>query len=69
MKLLTHNLLLCNKKTCMNKGVNNFPLALKVKSYVDLSEESAIECTKQLMSRLAEKLDWDALKATLDTVR
>lgn len=52
----------------MNTGVNNFPLKLSVKAFVDYDDESAIECTKPLMSRLAEKLDWNALKLTLASV-
>ena len=59
---------MCNRKTCMNTGVNNFPLKLSVKAFVDYDDESAIECTKPLMSRLAEKLDWNALKLTLASV-
>ena len=62
MKLLTHNLIMCNKKTCMNTGVVNFPLKLNIKSWVDYDDEAAIECTKPLMARLAEKLDWIALR-------
>ena len=61
MKLLTHNLLMCNKKTCMNKGVNNFPLQVRCDKWVDYDDETAIACTKALMSKLSEKLDWQAL--------
>jgi len=68
MKLLTHNLLMCNKKTCMNMAVNNFPLKLVVTKWEDYDDESAIECSKTLISRLAEKLDWQALRTTLATV-
>lgn len=68
MKLLTHNLLMCNKKTCMNTGVKNFPLLLKCEKWVDYDDESAIACTKALMRRLAEKLDWAALRETLASV-
>ena len=68
MKLLTHNLLLCNKKTCMNKGVKNFPLLLRCDKWVDYDDETAIECSKTLMERLAEKLEWQALKEAIDTV-
>ena len=65
MKLLTHNLLMCNKKTCMNIGVKNFPLMLRCDKWADYDDETAIECTKTLMLRLAEKLDWPALRETL----
>lgn len=49
----------------MNTGVVNFPLKLKVKHFIDYDDESAIACTKPLMQRLAEKLDWNALNLTL----
>ena len=68
MKLITHNLLMCNKKTCMNTGVKNFPLALKCDKWVDYDDETALPCTKNLMRRLAEKLDWPALCETLASV-
>ena len=68
MKLITHNLLMCNKKSCMNTGVKNFPLALKCEEWTDYSDENAIENTPALMKRLAEKLDWPALKQTVSTV-
>ena len=62
MKLITHNLLMCNKKTCMGTGAKNFPLLLRVDEWLDYSDENAIECTSALMKRLAEKLDWPALR-------
>ena len=65
MKLITHNLLMCNRKGCTT---NNFPLLLKVVSYKDYDEETAMECTRPLMSRLLEKLDWPALRATVASV-
>lgn len=68
MKLLTHNLLMCNKKSCMNTGVKNFPLQLRCDKWTDYDEETAIQCTKALMTRLAEKLEWQALTDTLATV-
>lgn len=68
MKLLTHNLLMCNRKSCTAPGVVNFPLKLKVAAWLDYDDESAIQCTTPLMKRLAEKLDWAALRATLETV-
>ena len=42
MKLLTHNLLMCNKKTCMNTGVKNFPLMLRCDKWADYDDETAI---------------------------
>ncbi|MFO0117222.1 MAG: hypothetical protein ACK521_06285 [bacterium] len=42
MKLLTHNLLMCNRKSCTAPGVVNFPLKLKVTSWIDYDDESAI---------------------------
>jgi len=68
MKLLTHNLLLCNKSSCAQTGVVNFPLKLAVTKWEDYDDEVAIPCTKPLMSRLAEKLDWPALQATVASV-
>jgi hypothetical protein len=68
MKLLTHNLLLCNRKSCINQGVNNFPLRLTVTKWEDYDDEAAIECTMALMTRLAEKLEWAALRDTVATV-
>ena len=61
MKLLTHNLLICNRKSCTAAGIVNFPLKLKVIAWVDYDDESAIQCTAPLMKRLAEKLEWPAL--------
>ena len=52
---------MCNKKTCMNKGVNNFPLQVRCDKWVDYDDETAIACTKALMTKLSEKLDWQAL--------
>ena len=68
MKLLTHNLLVCNKKACQAAGVVNFPLKLEVSKWEDYDDESAMPMTKPLMTKLAEKLDWPALRQTVDTV-
>lgn len=68
MKLLTHNLLVCNRKTCTAPGIVNFPLKLKVTTWVDYDDESAMQCTAPLIRRLTEKVEWPALKSTLDTV-
>ena len=68
MKLITHNLLVCNKKACQAAGVVNFPLKLVVDKWEDYDEETAMPMTKPLMSKLSEKLDWPALHQTVDTV-
>ena len=63
MKLLTHNLLMCNKKGCTT---NNFPLRLictKVEMYAD---DCVQEYSKPLMQRLLEKLDYAALQSTVN---
>jgi hypothetical protein len=60
---------MCNKKTCMNTGVKNFPLMLRCEKWQDHDDESAVRCTKNLMLKLAEKIDWQALKETLKQVR
>ena len=65
MKLLTHNLLICNRKQCTGTGIVNFPLKLNVAAWVDYDEESAIQCTAPLMKRLSEKLEWPALRQTV----
>lgn len=38
MKLITHNILMCNKKGCTK---NNFPLKLAVKTFSDFEPENA----------------------------
>ena len=62
MKLITHNLLMCNKKGCTT---NNFPLKLVAHTVELYKEEAQMAYTKELMSRLAEKLDMDALRTTV----
>ena len=68
MKLITHNLLICNRKSCSNGMVKNFPLKLTVGEWKDYDEETAMQCTKTLMKRLCEKLEWTALVDTVKTV-
>jgi hypothetical protein len=46
----------------------NFPLKIKVNAWIDYDDDSAIACTTPLMKRLTEKLDWQALRATLASV-
>ena len=43
MKLITHNLLMCNKKGCT---VNNFPLKLVCNKFEFYNEESQMEYSK-----------------------
>ena len=68
MKLLTHNLLICNRKSCTAPGVVNFPLKLTVKEWVDYDDDTALECTPTLMKQLSTKLEWPALYKTLEYV-
>ena len=61
MKLITHNMLMCNKKGCTT---NNFPLIVKA-AQVDLyNEESQMAYSKALMQRLLEKIDYPAFYNT-----
>ena len=62
MKLITHNILMCNKKGCTQ---NNFPLKLVANKVEMYGEDSLMEYSKPLMQRLMEKLDMDALRATM----
>ena len=62
MKLITHNILMCNKAGCTS---NNFPLKL-VANTVKLYEDAALmEYSKPLMQRLLQKIDLGALQHTL----
>jgi multifunctional methyltransferase subunit TRM112 len=65
MKLITHNILMCNKKGCTK---NNFPLKLAVKSFSDFEPENAQEFSPALMHRLLDKIDWPALRSTVQSV-
>ena len=49
MKLLTHNMLICNKKGCTS---NNFPLKLVATVTKDMEAENTVELTNELMLRL-----------------
>ena len=66
MKLITHNLLMCNKKGCTT---NNFPLKLVAHTVELYNEESQMAYTKELMARLAEKMDMDALRFTVKDLK
>ena len=65
MKLLTHNLLMCNKKGCTT---NNYPLKLVVNEFRDIEQMGQFPCTPQFMERMADKVDWAALRATVATL-
>ena len=66
MKLITHNILMCNKKGCTT---NNFPLKLIASKVQFYNEDNMMEYSKPLMQRLYEKLDLEALKLTLDDLK
>ena len=60
MKLLTHNLLMCNKKGCT---INNFPLAIKCAK----QGNNQFEFDQELITRTLKKIDLPALtQATKD---
>ncbi len=65
MKLITHNILMCNKKGCTK---NNFPLRLVVRNFADFEPENAQEYSAVLMHRLLEKIDWNALRSTVASI-
>ena len=46
MKLITHNIMMCNKKGCTT---NNFPLKLIANKVEMYNEDSVMEYTKPLM--------------------
>ena len=68
MRLLTQNLLVCNKRTCQAPGIVNFPLKLTVNSWKDFDDDSTMPCTKPLMAKLSEKIEWPALRETVGQV-
>lgn len=59
MKLITHNILMCNRKGCTQ---NNFPLKIVATKVEELETEQAMQFSKALMQRLFEKIEWKALK-------
>ena len=61
MKLLTHNLLVCNSKACKGKDI---PLQLKY-SVITAKET---EYNKDFILKLLPKLNWTLLVATAKTV-
>ena len=60
MKLSTHNLLMCNKKTCVNSDLS-FPL----KIVADKIEEKQEEFDEERVKCLFNKLDINALNSAL----
>ena len=68
MRLITQNLLVCNKRTCQAPGVINFPLRLIVNSWNDYDDDNTMPCTRPLMAKLSEKLEWGALRQTVGEV-
>jgi len=61
MKLLTHNLLVCNSKTCQGKDI---PLQLK---FTVLTEKTT-EFNKPFIKKLLVKINWPLLVKTAKTV-
>ena len=66
MKLITHNILMCNKKGCTQ---NNFPLRLIAHKVEVYNDEAAMEYTPHLITRLLEKIDYAALYQTVQALQ
>ena len=66
MKLITHNIMMCNKKGCTQ---NNYPLKLVANKVEQYGAEAQMAYSKAMMQRLLEKLDLNALKTTLDDLK
>ena len=62
MKLLTHNLLMCNKKGCT---INNFPLCINPVKLIN----GNFEYDEELLVRTLKKLDLPALTEATKSVR
>jgi multifunctional methyltransferase subunit TRM112 len=62
MKLLTHNLLMCNIKGCT---INNFPLSITVIK----SSNSTREFDTEVVTRTLKKIDLPALTEATKMVR
>eukprot|EP00744_Colponema_vietnamica_P008018 GILI01011465.1.p1 GENE.GILI01011465.1~~GILI01011465.1.p1 ORF type:complete len:122 (-),score=37.17 GILI01011465.1:55-420(-) len=58
MRLLTHNLLMCNRKGC---STNNFPLRINA---TNVTSEST-DFNPDLIRNVLPKLDWAALSQTV----
>lgn len=60
MKMLTHNLIMCNKKGCT---INNYPLSIKCTK----QSVNKFEFDPELVTRTLKKIDLPALtKASID---
>jgi len=58
MRLLTHNMLMCSKKSCSRgNGTTNFPLQIKATKM----ERQESEFNKEFIVHMLPKLDWPAL--------
>jgi len=57
MRLLTHNMLICAKKSCSRAGAVNFPLNIRATK----TEKVPIEFNKDFVLRMIPRLDWRAL--------
>jgi hypothetical protein len=62
MKLLTHNLLMCNKKGCT---INNFPLVIKC----DQQSVQKFDFDSELVKRTLKKMDLPALSLATKQVK
>ena len=65
MKLITHNILMCNKKGCT---ANNFPLKLIATKVELYNEESTMEYSQELVQKLLDKIDYRALYTTVNAL-
>jgi hypothetical protein len=61
MKLMTHNLLMCNKKGC---NINNFPLKIICNQQVI----NKMDFDQELLNRFIKKLDLPALTSACKDV-
>ena len=61
MRLLTHNLLMCNLKSCTGR---NFPLVLQAN---EITEESS-EFNQELTLKMLNKIDWRVFHQTLENL-
>lgn len=68
MRLLTHNMLVCNVKACVETASRtpgvalNFPLRIEVAP--DGIKQIETEVRPELITHLLPKLDWPALRKT-----
>ena len=62
MKLITHNILMCNKKGCTQ---NNYHLKIVANQVEMYKDDQMMAYSKALMQRLVQKLDLAALQKVL----